>query len=678
MFCMRASAMIATALVLLAATGVPAARSAETPAGAEAGAIGRTPPRLSFIDGQVSFWRPGAEDWVAARPNTPLAPGDELYTGSPGNVELQIGARAYVRAWASTELGLAGLEPDFVQLKVTTGHVSLDIRRLDPGHTIEVDTPNAAFTIEHAGYYRVDVAQSRTSFTTRRGGRATVTPASGSAAAISPSEEVIIEGADSPQVATYVAPELDAWDRWNYVRTDELIDAVSARYVSPSLYGTDDLDHYGRWRVVETYGPVWVPTGVPAGWVPYSTGTWMWDPYYGWTWVDTARWGWAPYHYGRWVFVSGFWAWAPGPVVVRPMYAPALVAFFGPRVAVSIGVVGPTVGWVALGWGEPLIPWWGPVGFIGTPRWAGWAGPRIVNNVVINRTTVVQVNQINVYRNVSVRNAVVVVPRDRFGHGPVTRARAAQVDASQLEPVRGKLEVSPVRASLTPDVVRGVRPPEATLRRTVVATRAPEDPERWLKPHGIAAPSVARAAPPRLVPPPARPQEGEAVPRPPFGQSKVERRRPSTGPAGPQREAPPQARVVPQPATSPRPGAPAARPASPPPRGEPRPAPPEARVEPRPTPPARPSEQQPVAPAPQPPTVPGSPRPEVRALPGEPANRLFPGRPQGAPPPGERPSLGAPGAPPRGSAPGERSRDRDSPGGGKLPEGSSSQGPPGR
>ena len=39
-------------------------------------ASGPTPPRLSFIDGSVSFWRPGAEDWSEAQINTPLAAGD--------------------------------------------------------------------------------------------------------------------------------------------------------------------------------------------------------------------------------------------------------------------------------------------------------------------------------------------------------------------------------------------------------------------------------------------------------------------------------------------------------------------------------------------------------------------------------------------------------------------------
>src|SRR5207253_4876407 len=67
----------------------------------------------------------------------------------------------------------------------------------------------------------------------------------------------------------------------------------------------DELDRDGSWRDDPSYGPVWAPAAVPPEWAPYSTGRWMWDPYYGWTWVDDAPWGWAPFHYGRWVFVGG-------------------------------------------------------------------------------------------------------------------------------------------------------------------------------------------------------------------------------------------------------------------------------------------------------------------------------------------------------------------------------------
>jgi hypothetical protein len=622
----RAVALALALLLVLAASGVTVPRAADAPAGEEPGPIGRTPPRLSFVDGQVSFWRPGAEQWVEARVNTALAPGDELYTGAPGTVELQVGARAYLRAWGRTQLGLAGLEPDFVQVKVTTGYVSLDLRRLDPGHTVEVDTPNAAFTIERTGYYRVNVSDGRTSFITRRGGRATVTPSNGTAASLAPSEEVVVEGPDAAQVSTYVAPELDAWDRWNYARTEALLDSPSSRYVAAGVYGIDDLDHHGSWRVVETYGAVWVPTGVPVGWVPYSTGSWMWDPYYDWTWVDVAPWGWAPYHHGRWVYLSGVWAWAPGPLVVRPVYAPALVAFFGPRAGITIGVAGPAVSWVALSWGEPVIPWWGPVGFVGVPRWVGWGGPRIVNNIVLTHTRVVPAHEIHVHGNAGVRHAITAVPRDRFGHGPVPRARVT-ADPAAVELIRGRPDVAPVRASLVPDAARGVRPPEGALRRPVVATRPPDDPARWLTPHGIPEPAKTPVASPRLVPAPRRADGSESPPRPPFGASTIERPR-SAPPPRPERGQPPSAgarAATPQPAPpkpSPRPTAPGPTPpskaaepraqpspAGPAPRGQSRPTPAPPRVEAGPT-AAGPRAQPPVSRAP--------------ALPGEPANRLFP------------------------------------------------------
>ena len=90
-----------------------------------------TPPRLSYLDGAVSFWRPGADNWAPAQLNMVLAPGDELHTGHPGNAELQVGARAFVRAWGDTQFGVANHTPDLLQLRVTAGHVALDARALD-------------------------------------------------------------------------------------------------------------------------------------------------------------------------------------------------------------------------------------------------------------------------------------------------------------------------------------------------------------------------------------------------------------------------------------------------------------------------------------------------------------------------------------------------------------------
>jgi len=487
--------IVATVVALLVAVAGSTSMAATTQGGRGGGP---TPPRLSFIDGEVSFWRPGADDWAPATVNTPVAAGDSLYTGDNANLELEVGSGAFVRAGAATELSLESLEGGVTQFKVTSGHAGVDVRRLPSGRAIEIDTPNGAFTIDHAGYYRVDVDDSRTTFATRRGGEATLVPANGDATDIGPDKQVVLEGEDTPQIATSAAPDPDEWDRWNLDRNaNESQPSRSAQYVPPEVAGSGDLDRAGDWHDTPRYGHVWVPRDVPSDWAPYSTGRWTWDPYYGWTWVDDAPWGWAPYHYGRWVYADNSWGWAPGPVVVAPAYSPALVAFVGPSVSVSVGAF-PFVGWVALGFGEPVVPWWGPVGFVGTCWWGGWGGPHIVNNVVIQKNVFVNVKNVTVFQNQHIHNAVITERRDHFGRGHFEHEHLAAGEARHLRPFRGQLGVKPVAASLVARDGHGHAPPNQVHARPVVATRPPQDFSRRLHSAGL-NPSQDAAPPPRLA-----------------------------------------------------------------------------------------------------------------------------------------------------------------------------------
>jgi hypothetical protein len=129
-------------LFALSGTAALAADEAWTP----------TPPRLSFIDGEVSYWRQGAEDWARARPNLALAVGDAFYTSQGANFEVQFGSRSFVRADQHTQLSLLAQEERLIQFKVASGRVSFDLRSLAVGDAVEVSTPNAAFVIEHPGY----------------------------------------------------------------------------------------------------------------------------------------------------------------------------------------------------------------------------------------------------------------------------------------------------------------------------------------------------------------------------------------------------------------------------------------------------------------------------------------------------------------------------------------------
>jgi hypothetical protein len=631
-----------------------------------------TPPRVSYIHGQVSLWRPGAQDWTEATVNMPLAPGDVLYAGPAGNVEIQIGARAFVRAAYGAQVGLDNQEPDFIQLRLTSGYASLDLRELTPGHTVELATPGAAFTVERAGYYHVEIQPDATVFRTHRGGTATFTVSGGSATPLGTGQQVAIIGTDSPRVETTTTPALTEWDRWNYQRSDYLAQPASARYLSPGVYGGEALDQYGSWRTVETYGTVWVPAGVGVGWSPYTTGRWIWDPRFGWTWLDDAPWGWAPYHHGRWVFVNTYWAWAPGPIIVRPVYAPALVVFLGGPV-----LVGHPLYWAPLGWGEPVIRWWGRPRFVGVAWWGGWGGPRVVNNVVIQRTTTVNVTTITTYRHVHVTNAVVGVPADRFGRGPDRPVRLRDDnEARRLTPVRGAVDVKPVAASVTGGGrPAATRPPDAVRTRPVVTTRAPRDVTPALREQGLPVAGSATAPEPRqrIVPAPrvtapaAAPTGGARGPAA-GGRTTPEGgtpREPARGTDQPPRQGGPPAAGGRAPAPSVTPSAPSAPGAPAPsvttPQPKTAPAAPAPSVTP-PPPKAAPPAPAPSVTAPPPKAAPPAPAPAVttpqpRAAPSTPAPSVrTPAPPAPAPRPAVRQMPPAPPTPGVQSAPAPRIR----------------------
>lgn len=72
-----------------------------------------------------------------------------------------------------------------------------------------------------------------------------------------------------------------------------------------------ELNNYGAWRVVGSYGRVWQPY-VTAGWQPFFHGHWAWTNH-GWMWISYEHFGWPVYYYGYWVYEPPFgWCWIPG------------------------------------------------------------------------------------------------------------------------------------------------------------------------------------------------------------------------------------------------------------------------------------------------------------------------------------------------------------------------------
>jgi hypothetical protein len=174
-----------------------------------------------------------------------------------------------------------------------------------------------------------------------------------------PGQTALLEGAEPAQASVRNGFYVDGFDTWSAERDRRYERSRSATYVSPQMIGYADLDEHGRWESVAEYGALWYPASVAADWAPYRYGRWSWVGGWGWTWVDDAPWGYAPFHYGRWVHYRGRWGWAPGGFVARPVWSPAMVAWYGGSGwSASVNFGAPVYGWVPLAWGEPFIPSW--------------------------------------------------------------------------------------------------------------------------------------------------------------------------------------------------------------------------------------------------------------------------------------------------------------------------------
>jgi hypothetical protein len=453
--------------------------------------------RLSVANGQVSFNPAGTDDWVSAVANRPITTGDKLWTDKDSRAELHVDSAAF-RLGGETGFSFLNLDDQTIQLSITEGTVNIRVRRLEDGENIEVDTPNLALSLLRPGRYRINVSEAGdTTIISVRDGEGEVT-GGGSAYTVHSGEQGYFSGTDTLDADIEGLADLDDFDNWCDERDRHEDHAVARRYVSDDVVGYEDLDDYGGWRPVPEYGTVWFPHVTIVGWAPYRYGHWAFISPWGWTWVDDAPWGFAPFHYGRWVFVAGAWGWVPcGPRVVgvayvRPVYAPALVAWVGgPHfgVGVSIGggggfAAGANVGWFPLGPREVFVPSY-PV------------SRRYVNRVNISNTTVNETVVNNYYnttvvnRNVNVNNNVRYVNQGVPGAVTATSPHAftsAQpvgrnlVAVNQREAASAPVGVSapsiapPRQAVVGSGAPTRVRPPATFVSRPVVAKTTPPPP----------------------------------------------------------------------------------------------------------------------------------------------------------------------------------------------------------
>ena len=452
--------------------------------------------RLGYVRGNVSFEPAGTDDWVSAVINRPLTTGDKLWNDADSFSELHLGS-ASIRLGSNTGFSFLNLTDNMTQVQLTEGTLNIRVRRLDEDETFEVDTPNLAFTLLRPGNYKVNVNEAGdATVVVVRDGQGEVT-GGGSAYTIHPREVGAFNGTDQ------IGADIESWDNssddfdeWCFERDRRIDHSVSARYVSNDVIGYEDLDEYGGWRPTAEYGTVWFPHVTVVGWAPYHYGHWAYIAPWGYTWVDDAPWGFAPFHYGRWVVVGGVWGWVPAPprpvvvgvAYVRPVYAPALVAWVGgPHFAVGIGVgggfaSGVSVGWFPLGPREVYVPSYhvsrNYVNNVNVTNTT--VNTTVVNNyyntTVINKTTVNNVT----YVNQRVPGAVSATTPQAFTSAQSVSKNAVTVNAREVATARVVATTPTVAPSRQAVLGAGVsvkaRPPIIMENRAVVAKVTPPPP----------------------------------------------------------------------------------------------------------------------------------------------------------------------------------------------------------
>jgi hypothetical protein len=313
--------------------------------------------RLAFTNGTVSFHDDQQSGWTPAVVNTPLTTGDGIWTEPDARSEISL-AGTRIRMEGATQLDLLALDDTQTRLQLGQGRIDVKSFAMDADQPYEIVTPRGNIRLLQQGDYYVEAGS--TEDPTRlgvRSGAAQIQALNGQVLAVRAGEvaEVMGDGA-SPQLRTIrtAPPAPPAY----WASRDRQVVYDAPQYLSAGVTGYEDLNAYGDWINDGGYGRVWVPRSVPSGWAPYRTGHWAYVQPWGWTWIDEQPWGFAPYHYGRWANRNNRWVWVPPQRDVRPVYAPALVAFVGGvELAVTLGNQSAApVGWFPLGPREVYVP----------------------------------------------------------------------------------------------------------------------------------------------------------------------------------------------------------------------------------------------------------------------------------------------------------------------------------
>lgn len=285
---------------------------------------GDVPARIRALEGDAVLQRQQEQDQVDATINSPVFTGDLLST-EDGRAEVEFPDGTVLWLDSDTQIEFLGMEDpesgtrEATALRLHEGRIEIDYRGGGSGDP-RIDTPESSVYLQGEGRFRVESDGGVTTLIALRG-TAELAGDDGSMLVRDGMMSRVELGSAPDEARSYNTLRLDDFDSWceermaSYLPEDEGDDREYVQAVpQPVRHYVTELDNYGDWEWMVSYGWVWRPASYTVGWRPYYNGYWTWCPR-GWAWVAYEPWGWVPYHYGRWQWLSSAgWFWIPGGV----------------------------------------------------------------------------------------------------------------------------------------------------------------------------------------------------------------------------------------------------------------------------------------------------------------------------------------------------------------------------
>jgi hypothetical protein len=252
---------------------------------------------VNTVVGRVMVTRQGQDPQLLSSTDD-LAAKDVVTTGATSNAEILLNPGSYLRLAENSEFQFDDISLDHLKLRLTKGSAIVEttgVADMDLG--IKVATPNATFTINRSGIYRINVEQSASELAVYKG-RATY----------GENKADVLKGGNSVRLSNGVAElarvpkEKDGFVLWSKQRA-QLLAKANERLSRRVLNGYLNDRSWDSWFCGPSRFGLWTFNA--------SFGCYTFLPfYYGWS---------SPYghYYGSYYWRGGYYGGNPNPIIVN-------------------------------------------------------------------------------------------------------------------------------------------------------------------------------------------------------------------------------------------------------------------------------------------------------------------------------------------------------------------------